>query len=197
MIAHPTLRTRLYLLGRRLRTRGLQGTAGYYFGRLTTLLQGGRDEQADAQAVGLEPSLTQAGLDIPRRNAKWGAHYAPSREDIFTKAVGTLPIRFGEYRFIDLGAGKGDMLLSAARLGFKSVVGVEYSKALAAIASANLSSAADAMRGRMECVWGDATEFDLPNDRAVIDLFNPFQGRVMDTVVRNIEHSLRTVPRDV
>jgi SAM-dependent methyltransferase len=157
--------------------RGLGAALDDYFGRLK-------------RRVGLErPREKVATLpnDVLGVNVKWGVHYVPSRKEIFSKAIQSLPIRFEDYTFVDIGAGKGEVLLMATEYKFKRLLGVEYSKTLADIAIS---------RG-VECVCMDATEFVLPAGPTVIYLYNPFQGKVMDKVIRNIEQSLQDAQRDL
>jgi SAM-dependent methyltransferase len=204
MIAHPTIRNRIYLLGRMIKTRGIQAALYDYLSRLNSRLNMLRQRRQNTQtdvppndADRLSQLSTPADLRIRSVHAKWGVHYAPSRKDIFRKAIWSLPIRFEDYAFIDLGAGKGEMLLLAAEYEFRRVVGVEYSETLTAIASTNVRTSTGLMCKSVECICADAAEFDLSHDPAVLYLYNPFQGKVMDKVVRNIEQSLRVVPRDL
>ena len=176
MVAHPTRRNRVYLLGRKVRTQGVQGAVQHYLGRLRDRGQDGATAEREIEAV-----------QVASKHARWGVHYGPSREDIFRQAIESLPVHRSDYAFIDLGAGKGEALQMAAEYGFGKVIGVEYSEALAAETRA---------RG-VECVCADATDFALPHEPTVLYLYNPFQGKVMDHVVRNIEQSLRVAPRDL
>jgi hypothetical protein len=198
-VAHPTIRNRIYLLARTVRTRGIQPAFRHYLTRLNLLL---RKRHARSALAADNPDRlgrfsTPPDLGIRSANVKWGVHYAPSREDIFRKAIRSLPIRFEDYVFIDLGAGKGEVLLLAAGCAFRKVIGVEYSETLTALASANVRTAAGLMCHSVECICADAIKFDLSPDPAVLYLYNPFQGRVMDKVVEKIEESLRAWPRDL
>jgi predicted RNA methylase len=125
--------------------------------------------------------------------------YAPTHPEFFQKVVGSLPVKLADYNFVDLGAGKGLALLLASKYPFKSITGVEYSKVLADLATGNIRSIKEqpGMDRSIECIWGDATNFELPNSPTVLYLFNPFQGKVMDRVIANIENSLRAAPRDL
>ena len=89
------------------------------------------------------------------------------------RASGVVP---SGHAFIDLGSGKGRALLFALDAGFREVLGVELSSALADVARRNLCSYrggrfADAAAS---VVTGDATEFEIPATPAVVFLFNPF-----------------------
>jgi predicted RNA methylase len=98
--------------------------------------------------------------------------------------------------FVDLGAGKGEVLLLAAEYGFRRIVGVEYSEALAEAASANIRDAKFLQCEDVSCIHSDAVDFVFPHDPTVLYLYNPFQGRVMDKVVKNIRRSLQTMLQD-
>lgn len=201
MTAHPTIRNRIYIFGRAVKTRGIQTTVHHYLSRLNKLLGKKQNLKTDSPPNNpdrfSESPIHEPDLRIRSAHTKWGVHYAPTREDIFRKAITALPIRFEDYAFIDLGAGKGQILLWAAAYPFRRVVGVEYSETLAVMASSNVRNSSELVCERVECICADATQFNLLSEPSVIYLYNPFQGRVMDYVVRNIERSLREIPRDL
>jgi hypothetical protein len=102
MIAQPTLRNRMYLFARTIRTRGLQKTLHYFRSRIALALRNRRDTLHTLQEVIASSINRRMPADLPIRSAhvKWGLHYVPSPFDVFRKAVGSLPIRFGEYTFV-------------------------------------------------------------------------------------------------
>ena len=79
--------------------------------------------------------------------------------------------------FVDLGCGKGRVVLAAAQRPFRRVVGVEISTELAAIARANV----DAYRppppllAPIEIVRADVTEIDLPDGDLLVHLYHPLE----------------------
>jgi SAM-dependent methyltransferase len=84
--------------------------------------------------------------------------------------------------FVDLGSGKGKACFHASLLHrFDSVVGVEFSEPLVAVAQRNLQRFA-AVRGSrgLQFVAGDATAHTLPEGATLVFLFNPFDGAVLD-----------------
>ncbi len=100
--------------------------------------------------------------------------------------------------FLDLGAGKGRMLLVAARHPIPRAIGVEISPKLAGIARANLRCAASHLRcPQVEVVTADAASYRVPDDVTVVHMFNPFSGPVLaaavDRVLESIDRSPRTV----
>jgi SAM-dependent methyltransferase len=200
----PTIRNRIYRIRRIVKTRGIQAALHYCLtrlkNRLNRLWQKQQNTQTDGPLNDADPFSefsTPADLRIRSANVKHGVRYVPSRKDTFGEAIKSLQIHFEDYVFIDLGSGKGQALLLAAHYAFKRVIGVEYSETLTAIALANVRAATGLTCQSVECICEDATEFDLPHDRAVLYLYDPFQGKVMDEVVRKIEQSLRAVPRDL
>jgi SAM-dependent methyltransferase len=98
--------------------------------------------------------------------------------------------------FIDLGCGKGRVLLQAARLPFKRVVGVELSLELADVARANVQSCAR----RLECpdleiVAHDVTTYDVPDDVTVVYMYNAFRGHILQGALDRLVESHRRNPR--
>jgi SAM-dependent methyltransferase len=90
--------------------------------------------------------------------------------------------------FLDLGSGKGRVVLQAAlRYPFKRVIGVERSPELNAIAAENLR----AVRHRLRCpdvelVTADALEWDIPPDITIVYMYNPFRGEVFSRVIERL-----------
>src|SRR5579872_1324030 len=59
-----------------------------------------------------------------------GVRYQAVEPNSFMNAVGSLDIDVAEFRFVDIGCGKGRALILARDLGFKSIIGVEISQSL-------------------------------------------------------------------
>ena len=74
------------------------------------------------------------GLTIPHDSRSFGERYQASDPSVLSDALAFVGLDPRAYRFIDLGCGKGRMLIVAAELGFKSCVGVEFAGELAATA---------------------------------------------------------------
>jgi hypothetical protein len=96
---------------------------------------------------------------------------------------------------VDLGAGKGRVVVAAATYPVKRVVGVEIEPHLARAGQAN----AAAMRGRrapIDFLHLSATDYNY-DDATVITLFHPFGSETMRQVLKLIEQSLAHRPRDL
>lgn len=100
--------------------------------------------------------------------------------------------------FVDLGSGKGRVLLVAAKYPFRRVVGVELSERLHRASQANVDRKRAAMAcGEVELVNCDALEYAVPDDATVFYMYNPFKGHVFDTVIDRIRRSVEEKPRSV
>jgi hypothetical protein len=138
-------------------------------------------------------------LRIRSASKKWGVHYWPTPENQFRNMLQCVQADLRGYVFVDMGAGKGLGLLMASEYPFKKIIGVEYSEALAAIAQKNIA-AYDSQTQQCQdltCLCADAIDFRLPPEPTVLYFYNPFQAKVMDRVIKNIERSLRDQPRDL
>ena len=112
--------------------------------------------------------------------------------------MASLEIDFQPFTFIDIGSGKGRVLLMAADYPFRRVLGVELFPSLNRIAQKNLSSYKSESQCCfvLETICGDAREFVFPPEPIVLYLFNPLPESALIEVVANLEHSLRTISAD-
>ena len=133
------------------------------------------------------------------KNKSAGLEYSTHHPRIIRLALASLAISHQLYTFIDVGCGKGRVLLLASEFPFRRILGIEFVPALAETARQNLQ----------RCRWhrerchdvavftADATEYELPIEPAVLYFANPFFPAVMNQVIRNIEQSLRRSPCDL
>jgi len=100
--------------------------------------------------------------------------------------------------FIDIGCGKGRVLLMAAEHGFRKIIGVDFAADLCLAARDNVeryrrssnSSAVFSIEQR------DACTYNVPDQPGVLFLYNPFNESVMRSFVANVERSLSQHPRE-
>jgi SAM-dependent methyltransferase len=123
--------------------------------------------------------------------------YEPTPEETFREMIARLPFDPRDFVFVDLGSGKGKVLMLAAHYPFHRVVGVELWEDLHRIALANLERF-----GRDRCckaetvaVRMDAGDFAMPEHPLVLYFFNPFPEEVVRRVLDNLERSLAEAPR--
>jgi SAM-dependent methyltransferase len=125
-------------------------------------------------------------LGTESKNARFGVRYQASEEQELIDAVAFANITPSDSVFVDLGCGKGRVLVVASELGFGSVIGVEFAPALVEIAKANISHLA-LTDVSVEC--RDASQYLFAGNNLVIYLYNPFSAEVMRGVVENLRAS--------
>jgi SAM-dependent methyltransferase len=121
-------------------------------------------------------------VGTPIRVARWWLRALPGDVETFT--------------FVDMGSGKGRVLLLAAEHGFGRSVGIEFAAELheAAVANARVARSNGLT---IEPHLGDAASFEFPLEPLVVHFNNPFSERVMHEVIANLTASYETKPRPV
>jgi SAM-dependent methyltransferase len=129
-----------------------------------------------------------------------GFWYLPTRPATVRLLLSELPMRdYSNYTFIDLGSGKGRVLLIAAEYGFQKIVGVELKKDLHERAVRNIRNCRGLKKecGGMECLNLNALDYDFPDENLVLYFFNPFGNEIMQALLNRLNASLDRCPRDV
>jgi hypothetical protein len=111
-----------------------------------------------------------------------------------------LPIAdMSSYTFVDMGSGKGRVLLIAAEFSFRRIIGVEFALGLDAIAHKNVETYRNPKQqcANIQPVLMDATQYDFPPEPLVVYFYNPFEKPALELVIRNLDRSIAEYPRDV
>jgi hypothetical protein len=137
-------------------------------------------------------------LDNRRRKNIHNTGFYATAPSMFQQAFARLDIDFEKFTFVDLGAGKGRIMLLASTFPFQRVLGVEFVPELHAIATRNIALYQPAVRQchDVQCILSDVREFDFPNVPLVIFMWHPFVGPVFEKVMTNLEESLQRNPRE-
>lgn len=138
-------------------------------------------------------------LKIDSPNVGAGVMYSGTDPKSFKALFDAWKIPSANFTFIDLGSGKGRVLLMASEYPFKKIIGVEFSGELNQTAQKNIRSYRNpAQKCRdIEAVCEDATKFALPAAPLVFYIFNPFLEEIVAQVLANIEKSFRENPREI
>jgi SAM-dependent methyltransferase len=146
--------------------------------------------------LGIETSepvdLRTLGIDMENR-----VEYTPSSWLTLRRALREIDLG-PQDSFLDLGSGKGRVVLQAARWPFRRVIGVEISAQLNAVAHANL----EASRSRLRChdvelVQADLLDYRVPDDVTVVYAYNPVSGPVFDAAMKALIESYDRSPRRI
>jgi hypothetical protein len=140
-----------------------------------------------------------ANMQAVTQDTAFAGFYHPSHPRSARRILCRLPIAdHSQYTYIDLGSGKGLMLLLAAEYPYSAVRGVEFSRKLHDVADHNIAMYRNP---RQRCfdvksVNVDARDYEFPPTGLVIYLFNPFRHELLARVLENLDASLAASPRD-
>lgn len=117
-----------------------------------------------------------------RRDA---GEYLPTNPQLFRRMMRRSGVEPGDFTFIDLGCGKGRVLIEAAAYRFKAIVGVEADRALFQAAKDNLARFGGG-KGRIRLIHHDARTVALPDGNLLIFMYSPFRGAVFAAVAERL-----------
>lgn len=108
-------------------------------------------------------------------------------------SLSTLPDIKG-YTFVDLGCGKGRVVIVGSEFPFQDIVGIELSPELARIAQSNVIKIHRQFPGRppIRIIAGNALDNLLTNGKIVFYLYHPFFRELMSQFVHKIESALQS-----
>ena len=121
--------------------------------------------------------------------ARGNTVYRPFWESNFRAAMKLLSIKFDDYTFVDIGSGKGRLMMLASEHDFKCIVGIEYSPGLHAISVANLAKYRSSVQNcaLFEPILGDALTYELHPGPVICLIFNALDQETMRKVLSNFD----------
>ncbi len=100
--------------------------------------------------------------------------------------------------FIDIGSGKGRVMVVAAHHGARKITGIEFAPRFCAAARTQLAATALVIPGfEYQVINNDAFYVDIPDDADCLFMFNPFDEVIMSAVADNIAESHARNPRKI
>jgi SAM-dependent methyltransferase len=125
--------------------------------------------------------------------------YLPSPTRVTHWMLDHVGIDHRDFSFIDLGCGKGRVLLVASNYPFQQIIGVEISSELAKIARANAERYQPTSRrvAAIEVRNIDATKADYPDSNLLVHLYHPFQTPITEVVLGKLEAAYEARPRRI
>ncbi len=189
-----------------VRSRGVMASAVYLGGQVWEFA---RDSMPDRRRsrfgdidydcdFGVDTTWARLPLGVRLREIFTERLYQPTFPDEFSEMMQHLArVDFSEYTFIDLGSGKGRVLLLAAMYPFAEVIGVEVQQELHKIAEENIArfDVPGQQCRELHSVCMDAREYEFPQTPILLYLFNPFPAYVMERVLENLKRSFEQHPR--
>jgi SAM-dependent methyltransferase len=137
------------------------------------------------------------GIDDLRLREK-AILYLPSPPGVTRWMLENAGIDPAEFSFVDLGCGKGRVLLLASQLPFRQVIGVDISAELCGIARRNAAVFLPHSRGsRISVQNADATRFVFPDTDLLVHLYHPFDPGLTLQIFESLGRALEKKPRRV
>lgn len=130
-----------------------------------------------------------------------GYPYVGTSPWVLRTAIDLLPKRLDQFVFVDIGCGKGRVVLVAAERKFKRVVGIDIAEELLDVARKNVKHFQEhcANTTQIEIIKSDATKFAWPPENLVLQYFAaPSNDRgVLNMVLQNAYQSYSENPREM
>ena len=157
--------------------------------------------RADAEfdrAWGTDTSreVTMSALDYPAALRRSSHHYQASGAHLLDLAITCAGVDPAQFNFVDLGCGKGRVVLLAAQRGFVTATGVEYSPLLIDIARANAANfLARGGATKAPNFWqGNAADYPPPDGNLFVYLYNSFGADILEACLDRMEAAKRAIP---
>lgn len=148
-----------------------------------------------AHGVETEGAVGEAALGIDVANPDGRYKYEASSQKHVRFAFERIPAPLESWSFVDIGSGKGRIVLIALAHPFRRVGGVEYAGQLHEIATRNLERyRGPRLAGAVDLVHGDALLTLLPEGDTVVFFYNSFGGVMLEGYLDHLERSVRESP---
>ncbi len=144
--------------------------------------------------------LLLTDLTVTGGNKERGGKYQPTRivplRGFLTRIKPVIPL---DSVLLDLGCGKGRVLMIASEFDFREARGIEFAHELCNIARSNCAAykRAKGTRTNFEIIESDVVDYVIKSHENVFFLFNPFDEVVLSRTLANIVRSLEVAPRKV
>ncbi len=102
----------------------------------------------------------------------------------------------GETSIIDLGCGKGRMMMVAAHYGFVNITGIDFAKEVCEQAVANMKiKEKEFPEIKWKVINQNVEDYTIRPEDSVFFMFNPFKTQVLKNFLKKLEVSCKQVPR--
>lgn len=140
--------------------------------------------------VDTQQSLDKTALDIDPDRSPGIEGYEPATIKHLRLMVEQIPQPLEDWSLVDIGSGKGRVVLFAMALPFRRVVGIELFARLHAIALANLERYRGPRRaGAVDLVCSDAAQAPLPEGDTVVFIYNALRGTLLERLLDHLERT--------
>jgi SAM-dependent methyltransferase len=123
--------------------------------------------------------------------------YEPTEWNVIDRSLRAIDVG-PDAVLLDVGSGKGRVLVAAAQLPFRRITGIELSPVLNDAARRNLEAVRDRRRAAsVEVLETDAQTYEIPTDVTHVYVYNPFRKAMFAKFLSQLLASLDANPRDL
>jgi SAM-dependent methyltransferase len=128
-------------------------------------------------------------LGIEKEIARHCVHYEPTRVWLFEEVFSSISVNYKDYIMVDIGSGKGRVLILASKFPFKKIIGVEISKHLHEIATKNIATYSNTPKkcNDIRSFHLNAVYYNIPDENIIMFLYNPFDDFFLHKLLDKIE----------
>jgi predicted RNA methylase len=102
----------------------------------------------------------------------------------------------GENSIVDLGCGKGRMMMVAPHFGFVNITGIDFAKEVCEQATANMKIKEKQFPGiEWKVLNQNVEDYDIGSNDSVFFMFNPFTSQVLKRFLKKLDASCEEFPR--
>ena len=135
--------------------------------------------------------LTIEGADISRSSPYEAVNYY-----MLERLLKTFRDLSRETSIIDLGCGKGRVIVVAAHFGFKKLIGIDFANELCMEASRNMERTQIAINDiDWKVIHAHVLDYPIQPDDTVFFMFNPFDEETLSLFLDKLEGSCKQNPR--
>ena len=135
--------------------------------------------------------------EVVGEGARHSSTHMAMPQEHFDRMMAFLPASPQDLVFVDVGSGLGRVVLYAAILPFKRVIGIEFSRRLheQALRNVEIFRRAHPEMLPVELTCADAVSHELPREDTLLFLHQPFDFEMFQRFMLHVARSLEAAPR--
>jgi SAM-dependent methyltransferase len=137
-------------------------------------------------------------LTITNGDRKKASRYEAVSFYMLEKLLSAFQKVSGLTSIIDLGSGKGRILMVAPHFGFTDITGIDFAKELCEQAIANMKEKETHFPDiKWKVINENVENYDIGNQDSVFFMFNPFTEDVLKSFLEKLDNSCHEYPRSI
>lgn len=143
-------------------------------------------------------NLSLNTMEVVGSNKSRATWAESTQQGPFRKLIRQLQLPY-DGDFVDLGSGKGKVLLLASEFPFENILGVEFAEELNTICRENIRRYGQkrSLRCNVQAITADVVDYPFSGREEVIYISNPFDGIILGRVLENIVASIHANDRPI